>query len=116
MYKKLIAACLLCLVLNAHAGFTSGNDLVKFLQEYENRNLIDRPINLIEIGHLVGYVAGVSDTANRALFCLPQSTNIVQVIAVVSQFLKSNPARWAEPANVLVVEGLVKAFPCGANK
>jgi hypothetical protein len=56
------------------------------------------------------YVVGVCD-ANLVDYPLPAGVTRDQLADVVSQYLKENPKRLANPASMLVIRAVEKAFP-----
>ena len=94
-------------------GFMEGHELVKWMRVHEAL-LERRPVeNLLEAGLYQGYVLGVYDSLKlEGLMCTPDRVSVGQVMALVTKYLKSNPAKWSQPANLLVLEALANAFPC----
>lgn len=116
MFKKLLAAALLCAATSSQAGYYTGNDLVLDMRHYEKAGRNDPLAELGPHGRFQGYVIGVADAYFGILVCAPPTSSRAQALAVVSQFLNANPARWAEPAADLVADALVQAFPCPKKK
>ena len=112
MLRKLVTAGLVCAAMNAQAGFFDGNSLVKDMQEWEKYERKDPLANNLVSGVFMGYVAGVADAYDEIIVCPPDSSNVRQLSGVVAAFLNANPARWAEPADVLVKDALTQSFPC----
>jgi hypothetical protein len=112
MLRKLVAVGLLCTAMNALAGFFDGNDLVKDMREWERFERKELPVSNLVAGNFMGYVAGVADVHDEISVCPPENSTVRQLSASVAQFLNAHPARWAEPADVLVADALKKAFPC----
>jgi hypothetical protein len=60
----------------------------------------------------VGFIVGLHDVLEKSRMICTDKTTRGQIAAVITKFLNDNPARWNEPAVVLVSEALKKAFPC----
>lgn len=109
---------LLCLLISissvAHAGYFSGNDMVKWA-DANDRVLAGRGAGYDE-GHsaMIGaYVAGVYDAYKLGGgMCVPQKTPLGQLIAVVKKHLKDHPSEWHFTAEAIVIVALINAFPC----
>ncbi len=112
MFRKLVAMGLLCTALCTRAGFFDGNDLVKDMREWEKYEGKDLSVSNLVAGNFMGYVAGVADVYDEISVCPPENSTVRQMSTLVAQFLNANPARWAEPADVLVADALKKSFPC----
>ena len=112
MFRKLVTMGLLCAAMNTLAGFFDGNDLVKDMREWEKFERKDASASNLVAGNFMGYVAGVADVYDEISICPPESSTVRQLSTIVARFLNANPARWAEPADVLVADSLKKSFPC----
>lgn len=97
----------------ASAGFVDGYQL-KTWSEATNRvqNGGDSPSDVHEEAYFIGYVSGVSDVADGAVFCSPPNAKLGQLMGVVSKYLLANPEKWNQSAALLAVEALRQAFPC----
>lgn len=82
--------------------FTSGNQLQKWVKSERT----------IEKALYAGYVSGVSDTANGALFCIPAEVRVEQIMAIVEKFLKNNPEKWNNSGSSIVIDAMETPFPC----
>lgn len=103
MRKKLILSILLLFsVPSVQADYFYGNDLIKLMDS-------SRPN---DIAMYRGYVAGVQDSFNGNVFCVPEKVRLSQASEIVSQFIKSDPKQWHEPSDYLVLIALKDAFPC----
>ncbi len=111
------ALLLMCVAMSAHevqarTVFITGNELAGWMKGYD----IQKRGDCREVacrGHatsFVMYVVGVCD-ANLVDYPIPGGVTRDQLAGVVSQYLKENPKRWANPASMLVTEALKKAFP-----
>jgi hypothetical protein len=105
MMKKLIALCVALHATVAQAGFVSGNDLFKHLNDN----------TYYAQGYALGYILGVSDVFSGESHCLPQGVNAGQVRDVVKNFLEVTPEIRHRPADVIVYVILKSTWPC-ANK
>lgn len=112
MIRILVAVGLLCTAMNALAGFFDGNELVKDMREWEKFERKDPSVSNLVAGNFMGYVAGVADVYDEISVCPPETSTVRQLSTTVARFLNANPARWAEPADVLVADALKKSFPC----
>ena len=54
----------------------------------------------------------ISGAGGRKLYCAPYGVTIGQFRAVALKFLSENPARLHEPFIGLLLESLIRAFPC----
>jgi hypothetical protein len=96
-----------------YAGFFSGNDLLEIMREWENAESSNPKTKLQDATEFRGYVVGVFDILDGSgTICTGDNVNKRQVGAVVVKYLNDNPARWSDPAYILVTEALKKAFPC----
>ena len=115
---KLAVLMLACVSLPAWAnGYMNGNTLHTELEAYgrvaANQATPSDPTDAFEA---IGYIAGVADAFNGAVFCMPQGTSRGQVHAIVKKYVDDNPAEWQEPAASLVAASLKAAFPCNSHK
>lgn len=61
----------------------------------------------------VGYVDGIADAAfGLGYACYPTGVTRAEIRAVVTKYLRDNPARLGDPASLLVLNGLFESFPC----
>jgi len=103
-------AAALTLLTSGAAWSMDGNDLVKLIPSYEG-NKAD-----FSAGILMGYVVGVADIADGIRFCSPPGATNGQNIAIVVKYLRNNPEKWANSAEVIVMDALAKAYPACTNK
>jgi hypothetical protein len=114
--KWIVPALLLMYVaMSAHeaqaqTAFTTGNQLVSRMQEYEKNDKEEGSSSYFNSGLFVGFVDGVHD-ATHSKYSLHRGVTVGQLCAVVSKYLKEHPERWSEPASLLVIDALEKAFP-----
>ena len=86
----------------AYADYFHGNDLIRLMDSSET----------IDVAMYRGYVAGVQDSYNGVLFCVPEKVRLSQSCEIVAQYIKADPKKWHEAAKILVIEALRSAFPC----
>lgn len=61
----------------------------------------------------VEYVDGIADAAaGLGYACYPTGVDQTQIRAVVLKYLRAHPDRLNDPAPLLVLNGLLEAFPC----
>lgn len=94
-----------CLAASSNAYAISGNDLIKWLPDYEQRSNFSS-------GMFLGYVSGVGELGANILFCLKPSVTRGQAAAIVAKYLRNHPESWQEEASTLVVAALEESFPC----
>ncbi len=110
-----LAAALLAAGVSAQAvaSFTGGNELYSGLQTYREARTDVTLVEAARGGRAVGYVIGVFDALEiMNFFCLPADATRGQVIDVVLQHLRGNPATRHKEAHLLVAEALNQSFPC----
>jgi hypothetical protein len=114
----LALAILLC-ISHSEAKSTSGMDVLHQCKEMQSGNAN------FSSGSCAGFIEGVIDgiyyaavqrskTAAdvRQPYCLLEEVTNEQIIAVFVKYLEDYPEKLHEPAAVLLVESLAKAFPC----
>jgi Rap1a immunity proteins len=119
MLKFFAAIILIAYAGNAHAdanGYT-GNDLKRFLSEfekiYDDRSETLSPDKALDAGIGIGLISGVGNVlSGHSIFCPPSSVTGGQVHDIVGKFLKNNPEHLHLNAVVLIEAALTKAFPC----
>ena len=111
------ALLLMCVAMSAHeaqAGtfFVTGNELAGWMRGYD----IQKRGDCREVacrGHATAflmYVVGVYD-ASFVDYPLPAGVTRDQLAEVVSKYLKENPKKLGNPAFLLVIRAVEKAFP-----
>ncbi|MFN3919506.1 MAG: Rap1a/Tai family immunity protein [Methylohalobius sp.] len=70
-------------------------------------------VNPANVAMFRGYVAGLQDANNGAVFCVNPNVRLNQAAAVVKKYLADHPQSWHLPAHQLVIQALSRAFPCG---
>jgi hypothetical protein len=115
MKKTLFAVILV--ILSSRAVALSGNQLMDFVRSSERvtqgRHDPNGP-DSANAGFVNGFVAGVAFTLDDISMkvCLPSKGTVGQYKAVVTQYLKENPAQLHRGAEQLVREALERSFPC----
>jgi hypothetical protein len=101
--KRLLICLTLLFSLNAHATyFTDGNKLLADMDEGSSTKRM----------YALGYVAGVVDSMNRFMFCLPSSVTIGQLTDMVHNYLRNTPSERHQPADVIIAKAFSVVFPC----
>lgn len=120
LFRHKILLCLAFLVLpslSSASMFYDGADLKHLLDI--NTKIGREPVSsldAVKVGRLQGFITGVNDTLSGSDFCPPKNTSLGELIAVVREYVDLNMERWDEPAVVLSVEALAKAYPCTRKK
>lgn len=100
--KRTLAAVLLASTTTAQAAFYSGNDLYDWLSGNAQHGTLRGML----------YVAGVVDTLNDDVLCLPGNVTLGQVRDVVMYELRTNPSMRHLAADVLVRMALEPIWAC----
>lgn len=87
----------------AFGDYFTGNEL--------KQQLLDSG-RAVDEGMFRGYVAGVQDSWNGTLFCVPEDVLMSQSSAVVKKFISDNPKLWHKSAKELIAKALNDAYPC----
>ena len=111
------ALLLMCVAMSAHevqarTVFITGNELAGWMRGYDIQKRGDCRAVACR-GHATSflmYVVGVCD-ASFVDYPLPAGVTRDQLADVVSQYLKENPKKWGNPAFLLVIRAVEKAFP-----
>jgi len=106
----ILALLVLCISSDSSAFFEDGNNLVRRLREFEKARAGDPNANYDDATYYMGFVIGVHD-ATAYNYNTPSQITVGQIWAVVAKYLKDNPEKWSQPASLLVMEALRKAFP-----
>ena len=93
------------LATSGTAWATNGNDLVKWIPEFESG------ASTFGGGAFIGYVSGIADLGRGILFCPTGEVTNGQNGAIVVKFLRNNPEKWNKTGSSLVVEALSRAYP-----
>ena len=101
--KKLIT--LLALICgSAQAQFYSGNELWSRLNSSSD--------TYVPQAYAAGFIAGVADSYDGMLFCIPARTTIEQTKDVTYRYLSANPQTRQQGAAGLVILAFMNAWPC----
>ena len=101
--KRLLITLTAVLALSAHATyFNDGNKLLADMNEGSSTKRM----------YALGYVAGVVDSMNRFMFCLPSSVTIGQLTDMIHNYLRNTPSERHQPADVIIAKAFGIAFPC----
>lgn len=101
--KALIAATLAALSFNATAEIT-GKDLLELCRAPESSR---------EWGQCTGYIIGVADLGDSALFCIPPGkVTYRQLGAIGLKTIVDIPAVQNKPAYEVLIASWASAFPC----
>lgn len=94
------------------AGF-NGRDLKKKADALERVNTGKfTDADGLDAGVFIGFVYGVAQAYNGVLICIPEATQVGQIGAIVTEYLKNNPEKWNKAANYIVLEALSPTFQC----
>ena len=112
---KFLALAALVISTSANAAFLDGNDLYERLTDYKR----ETSRSLVSASMAFGFVVGVADTWNGQagaksgyMFCLPKNVKAGQLVDVVLEYLRTNPADRHYSAGSLVQASFDSAFPC----
>ena len=100
---------LLCVPIFDAWGY-AGNDLIIDLREYEKAERDDPKTIHTSVGIYIGFVKGVYES-NTKIICA-EGIKLKQMNAIVAKYLNEHPEEWNQPAYLLVIKALNKAFPC----
>jgi hypothetical protein len=104
MKKLILTTCLTALLsTNAQANyFNDGNKLLSDMEDNANTSKM----------YALGYIAGVVDSMNQIVFCLPSTVTVGQLNDMIRNYLRNTPAERHLPADVIIVKAFGVAFPC----
>jgi hypothetical protein len=115
----LILAVLIPAPAFADGFFWDGNKLFLLLQK---QALIDSgkdptTKDVMDASMSAGYVLGIvdyafADSSVSPNVCVPDATQIRQLVEVTFKYLKAHPERRQEPASSVVSAALLETFPC----
>ena len=100
--KRLLIALTAALAFSAQAQFVSGNMLLSDMDDTASTSRM----------YALGYVAGVVDSLNQVVFCLPSTVTVGQVHDMVRNYIRNTPAERHLPGDVLISKAFGVAFPC----
>jgi hypothetical protein len=103
----LVAIVLLIGLIPRASAEISGNQLFSNCSAKEDS---------VEFGRCVGYVAGVADLGDGAVFCIPPGkVTYRQLKDITMKFLTDQPAMRSEPASTLMAAILIAHYPCAQD-
>lgn len=123
----------LCLMVSAsaHAQTTTGADIVskckQAVRDVDNDTSADKPpVKSFDVGFCFGFIDGAnsaqqvwaaSDRTNHRNhpmgYCFPDAVTNGQMLRVFVKYLDEHPQDLHEPAALLYIEAMRRAFPCG---
>ena len=128
-----VVAVLLSLVLSAdaRAQTTTGADIIgkckQAVRDVDNDTSADKPpVKSFDVGFCFGFIDGAnsaqqvwaaSDKTNHRNhsmgYCFPDAVTNGQMLRVFVKYLDDHPQDLHEPAALLYIEAMRRAFPCG---
>ncbi len=107
------------LVTSGSSFGKSGLELKTLADAYErmqargpNISFTSDPEAFAQAPLFMGYVDGVTDTANGRSLCFPSSATGAQIYSIVSKYLRDHPEQWNQRADELVIRSLRATFSC----
>lgn len=100
--KKLILCSVLFIALPVNANYLSGNKLKEHCVSE----------TFVNTGMCLGYIAGVVDSYNNFVFCIPSEVTMGQMRDIVKKYMHENPAKLHESAADIVASAMKKDFSC----
>jgi hypothetical protein len=101
--KRLLIALTAALAFSAQATyFNDGNKLLSDMEDSSNTSRM----------YALGYVAGVVDSLNQVVFCMPSTVTVGQVNDMIRNYLRNTPAERHLPADVIITRAFSAVFPC----
>jgi len=113
----LAIAIMTCNQSRAGEPLVSGNDLIEGMRVCDVWNS-GGDLDAADTGEAMqylGYITGVYDATSH-LYNIPKGIRPKQLIAVVSEYLRSHAERWNEPGARLVSDALLETFPLKKQK
>jgi hypothetical protein len=105
--KSLIAALLATISFGASANIT-GKDLLELCRAPEQSR---------EWGQCTGYIIGVADLGDQAVFCIPPGKMTYRQLGAIGlKTIIDIPAVQSKPAYEVLVASWASAFPCPESK
>lgn len=112
--KKIILV--LALTMSLNAGWESGSDLIKNMNEYKKYEN-GQEFEYVSAGLFSGYISGVRDTLiDAGYICTPSGADGNQIFHIVIKWIENNPEKWNGSAISLIATPLLDAFPCKKKK
>jgi len=109
-YLQLTFILLLFLtVVPSNADAITGNRLLEQCLNGENKT---SPTYANTEGFCRGYIIGTVESSEGEIGCLPSSVTRNQLVLVVKKSLKENPQQLHNHAVGLILNALIKSFPC----
>jgi Rap1a immunity proteins len=110
MKRFAFSAVLLAIISSANAGFDSGNDLYKYCTDSKGST----PSDGFRKGMCFGLISGYFENLHMAYQCKLESPEITrqQVVDIVVNELRDNPAKRHLPANIIATAVLIRVFDC----
>ena len=100
-----------CVTTNAATVFYTGNDLAGLMREFDKGVQGESSaVDWVMARDFSAYIVGVYD-ATRNNYTVNSNVTKGQIVLVVSKYIKDNPEKWNQPADVLIKEALKIAFP-----
>lgn len=114
MNSKIASLMVVCsiLVFNASslfAAFYTGNDLIPLMRENDKSIAGIAKVDYVKVREYGAYISGVYDVTSMH-YNMPFEIERVQVIAVVSNYLKKNPDKLSYSASSLIRQAFKEAF------
>lgn len=103
--KKTLIALTLAAASSAHAGFYTGNDILRRL----NGDEVSKSVAMY-------YIAGVADTLQGALVCAPAEVTLGQLMDMTQHYLNASPTTRHQAADLLITRMLTAIWPCPDKK
>lgn len=97
---------------SAFGTYNDGNFLIKGWREL--RKAMDSPtaeIDYFNVGIFIGYVEGITEVYNGALFSYPYGTIRQQIVQIVGNYLEKHPERWNVAGFELIIDAMKEAYP-----
>lgn len=117
--KILIILMLLLFYSSAYANSfsLSGNDLVRYMHEYEKLMTEDPQVRFYHAGQFLGFVLSTADKITSYKDgCIPSDTSRRQICRIVIKYINEHPDQLNLKAFHLVEAALKGAFPCQKQK
>jgi hypothetical protein len=95
---------------SANAQVIQGNDLVGWMKEFDKAESHATDFSWYDTAYFMGFVMGVYDS-HEDEFGGNDAVNVSKIANSVAVYLKEHPEEWDQPAYVLVIKALKRAFP-----
>ena len=112
MISRLFALC----CLSAMTVSASGQDVMVVYRASELLSICESSATS-DIARCQGFVIGVTDTLSdpdmsKVPICFPKGVNVNQMVAIVTKFMRDNPAHLHVSAAATTAIALRLSFPC----